>query len=239
MRTRPNHFGRSTLVALMLAPVLGSAAPRMNPADMAVPLPTAPQAPPAHVEPALPGPGMPLPAPSSTSSGGLPQTGESGGDAVEVRKLPNDVGQHGMQQDAARQATGATPHSENGVRWMCGGIGLDESSRMKQDARNYAMMLSFSARDGSYLADVKVRVVDSHGKPVLDTTCDGPILLLNPPGAGTYRITAQSGGTTVTRTAAIASGQHGKSIAMVWPDRPARSDVDVVEPAAPSAPVTR
>jgi len=95
---------------------------------------------------------------------------------------------------------------------------------MKQEARNYAMMLTFAARDGSYLADVKVRMVDNRGQPVLDTTCDSPILLIDPGRAGRYRITAQTAGATLTRTAAFTSGERGKSVVMVWPTRP--SDVD-------------
>ncbi|MDB5824607.1 MAG: putative exported protein [Herminiimonas sp.] len=234
MRITSMQFSRSTLILLLLAPVIGAAAPKANPADMAVPMPTAPPAPPARVEPALPGTATPAPSQSGAASGVSGESAEPEGNPVRTRKLPDDAAERGSRRDSSEQTASARPQSANGVRWVCGGIGLDESARMKQDAKNYALMLSFSARDGSYLADVKVRVVDARGRPVLETSCDGPILLLDPPGAGTYRITARSGGTTLTRSATISAGQHGKSIAMVWTDRPSRSTGDGGVSADPS-----
>jgi hypothetical protein len=233
MRNTRVNFRDVTLMALLLTtvgPGVSTAAPRTNPADMAVPMPAAPQAPPAHVEPESTAPGMRLPVPSNPSSGGLPEAGESGNNTVQIRKLRDDADQD-SRANAPGQTAVATPHFENGVRWLCGGVGQEESTRMKREARNYALMLSFSARDGSYLANVEVRVVDKRDRPVLEATCDGPILLLDPAGAGAYRITARSSGTTLTRTATIAAGQHGKSVAMVWPDRPSSSDAEVESPA--------
>jgi hypothetical protein len=230
MRITPIKFCGATLATLLLAPCPGGAAPQMNAADMSIPMPMAPEAPPAHIESELPGIGMPEPAASGSSSGGLPEIGGSGNDAIQIRKLPGAADQPGIRADAPTQSQRPTEHSENGVRWVCGGIGQEESSRLKQEAKNYAMMLTFSALDGSYLADVKVRIVDSRNRPLLETTCDGPILLIDPPGTGTYRITASSDGATLKRTVAIISGQHGKSVAMVWRDRPSKRGPDVTEP---------
>jgi hypothetical protein len=218
-----------SLAAVLLIPAVNAAPQKINPGDIAVPMSAAPQAPPAHSEPELPGPGMPLPVPSSMSSGGLAAPVQSGDDAIRIRALPQDADLR-RHAPAPQQVEGPMPHSENGVRWLCGGVGLEESARMKQEARNYAIMLTFAARDGSYLADVKVRVVDNRGQPVLDTTCDSPILLIDPGRAGRYRITAQTGGATLTRTAAFTSGQHGKSVVMVWPVGPSEVDPNAAGP---------
>lgn len=218
-------FRSMTLAPFLLFPAVNAAPQKINAVDMAVPMPAAEQAPPAHGEPELPGPGMPLPVPSGMSSGGLPAPGQSGDDAIQMRTLPQDADLR-SPAPAPQKVEGPMPHSENGVRWLCGGVGLEESTRMKQEARNYAMMLTFAARDGSYLADVKVQVVDSRGHSVLDTTCDSPILLVDPGRAGRYRITAQTAGDTLTRTAAFTSGERGKSIVMVWPTRPSELDPD-------------
>ena len=84
------------------------------------------------------------------------------------------------------------PKIENGVTYLCGGVGLDESTAMKQAARNYDLMSTFAAQDGSYLADVNVDILGKGDTPILQTTCDGPMLLVKVPQAGAYRIRAPS-----------------------------------------------
>lgn len=110
------------------------------------------------------------------------------------------------------------PKSENGITYLCGGIGLDESESMKREARNYDLMLTFAARDGSYLADANVDIADARGNSVLKTTCGAPILLVDLPKSGTYRIRSEVAGHTQTKTVNVPTKKgYAKSMVMVWP----------------------
>jgi len=108
------------------------------------------------------------------------------------------------------------PKTENGISYLCGGIGLDESDYLKSEARSHGLLMTFAARDGSYLANVHVDIADNRGKPVLAVDCDAPMLLVDLPRPGSYKIKAQTGGTTLTRTASM-QGKRGNRVVFVWP----------------------
>ncbi len=108
--------------------------------------------------------------------------------------------------------------SSNGVSWLCGGIGEREVTSMKHEARRYDMMLTFAARNGAYLADVNVTILGPNGSQLVQTQCEGPIMLLNVPGSGAYRIRAEVEGHEVTQGVQIQDGrgQH-RHVVMTWP----------------------
>lgn len=127
------------------------------------------------------------------------------------------------QSDAQPETQAASPavsiqsETQNGVTYLCGGVGLDESAYMKRAAKDYDLMATFAAQDGSYLADVDVAISDRGGKSILQTMCPGPILLVKFPRAGTYRIRAEIGGHAQTKTAQV-QAKHGiRSVVFVWP----------------------
>lgn len=107
--------------------------------------------------------------------------------------------------------------SENGFDYVCGGVGSTEAAQMKRDAARYSLMLTFAETGGAYLADVKVKIADLRGNQLLDTTCDAPIMLLNFPKAGAYRVSAEVAG--VTRARLVQVRRHGRSgaVALLWP----------------------
>lgn len=100
---------------------------------------------------------------------------------------------------------------------VCGGIGVGEQQRMKSQAADHDLMLTFATSSGAYLADVGVQIRDSHGKRVVDATCDGPIMLVDLPGPGTYRITARSDGVSRERSVSTGRGKRPASAIFVWP----------------------
>lgn len=134
------------------------------------------------------------------------------------------------QQSPDTALTPLQPKVQNGVAYLCGGIGSDEAASMKQVASQYDLMLTFAASTGAYLADVNVDIADARGQAVLQTTCDGPIMLVSLHKNGTYRIRANAGGHVMTRTARVQSGKKVASVAMAWPIRL----VDMGSPATPS-----
>ena len=110
------------------------------------------------------------------------------------------------------------PQTENGVKYLCGGIGMTEAERMKTLSRDYDLMVTFAASNGAYLADIGVEI--SHGKDMLVTAqCGGPIMLVDVPKPGTYRITADTEGRQQVRTARVRNGEKGKRVSVTWPVR--------------------
>lgn len=108
------------------------------------------------------------------------------------------------------------PKTENGFRYLCGGVGLDESEYMKSEARGHGLLMTFATTDGSYLAKVHVDIADSRGKPLLTVDCDAPMLLVDLPRGGSYRILAQTGGASLARNASM-KANGGSRLVFVWP----------------------
>jgi len=108
------------------------------------------------------------------------------------------------------------PRTEHGITYVCGGVGLDESTSMKQVAHDYDLMSTFAAQDGSYLADVQVEILGQDGKPLLRTSCDGPMMLVKLPHAGSYRMRAEVGGHAQTRVAQV-GGHATRRLLFTWP----------------------
>jgi hypothetical protein len=100
---------------------------------------------------------------------------------------------------------------------VCGGIGVGEQQRMKAAAPDHDLMLTFAASSGAYLADVAVQIRDSRGASVVDVNCDGPIMLVDLPGPGTYRVTARSAGVARERRVSVTRGKRPASATFVWP----------------------
>ena len=106
--------------------------------------------------------------------------------------------------------------TQNGITYLSGGIGLDESEAMKAAAKDYTLMITCSVQPtGKYLADVKVNITDKSGSPMLETVIDGPMLLVQL-APGQYRISAENDGVTMNRTVDIGS-EHPTRVNLSWP----------------------
>jgi len=106
--------------------------------------------------------------------------------------------------------------TQNGITYLSGGVGLDESEAMKAAAKDYTLMITCSVQPtGKYLADVKVNITDKSGSPVLETVIDGPMLLVQL-APGQYRISAENDGVTMNRTVNIGS-EHPTRVNLSWP----------------------
>ncbi|TCS34706.1 hypothetical protein EDC30_11236 [Paucimonas lemoignei] len=149
----------------------------------------------------------------SSGASGM-QTSTSGGGG---QLITPDIAQ--SRPASSSSSVAVTPRTENGVTYMCGGVGEDETAYMKQAAaKDYDLMMTFAEKTGSYVANVDVSIVDARGRTVLETKCDGPILLVDLPSGGNYRIHAESGGRTIDRSAAVKAGKgHARPVTFVWP----------------------
>lgn len=100
------------------------------------------------------------------------------------------------------------------LRLECGGIGLEESQRMRADAPMHALTLLFSTVDGAYLADVATRIDDPLAGHRVEALC-GPIGQVDVAEAGRYRISARFGGVTQEHWVDLVPG-GGARLALRW-----------------------
>lgn len=107
--------------------------------------------------------------------------------------------------------------TDNDVKYVCGGIGINEVASLKDAASNYDLMMTFAASTGEYLANVDVEIADARGKPVLSANCDGPIMLVDLPKDGRYRVRAEAEGRTLTRTAQVREQGKVQRLRLAWP----------------------
>lgn len=152
-----------------------------------------------------------------------PQPSSSGGESAS---MPGD--QSAMQNlPPPAPMTQLEPKTENGFTYMCGGVGAEEATQVKQAAHDYDMMLTFATRKGDYLADVNVDIKDARGTTALKTTCDGPLMLVDFPRSGTYRIHAETGGYTLNQTARVqAKGRSHEALVLSWPQQVATAPAE-------------
>jgi hypothetical protein len=116
--------------------------------------------------------------------------------------------------------TALEPQTVNGITYLCGGVGTNEVAMMKRSARDYDMMLTFATKRGEYLADVNVDIKDAKGHSLMQARCDGPIMLVDFPKGGTYRVHAETGGYSLDKTAHVSNKQNRTaSLVMHWPEQ--------------------
>ena len=97
--------------------------------------------------------------------------------------------------------------SMNGIRFITGGIGSDVSKAMQAEAKQWPLLIEFSQADGqakpAWVSGVKISISDAKNAPLLDTICDGPLMLVKLP-PGSYSIVASYNGVTQNRSLVIA-----------------------------------
>ena len=191
--------------------------------------------------------GQPLPQ-SDTQSEGQSDTQSSGaGGPSQSGTSPESSTGEASSSGSGEQSSGIEnlpppapmtqlePKTESGFTYLCGGVGAEEAQQLKQAARDYDMMLTFTTRKGNYLADVNVNIKDQQGKTALTTTCDGPLMLVDFPRSGTYRIQAETGGYTLNKTAHVrAKGRSHAALVMAWPQQVATT-AEAVTPSTGSS----
>lgn len=162
-------------------------------------------------------------APGVTAQPPAEPSGELSSGGANATQSEAGMDQRPMPSLASR----LKPVTQGDSTYLCGGVGEEEAAYMKQQARKYDLMLTFAARNGAYLADVDVDVNDARGNPVLQANCDGPIMLIDLPKAGSYRVHADAAGYTLDRTVKVAAGKktgkHLASAVLVWPQQVAEA----------------
>jgi hypothetical protein len=95
---------------------------------------------------------------------------------------------------------------EGAVRYVCGGIGSDESNAMRAAMKEHPLALLFARSDGAYLADVQVDIKGAAGAPSLALRANGPVCLIDLP-AGRYTVdVATAGGNAQSQSVTVGGG---------------------------------
>jgi hypothetical protein len=99
--------------------------------------------------------------------------------------------------------------------YLNGGIGADEQATMRSVAKEFPLRIMFSeGKDGEFLADIPLVILDSGGNAVLALPAAGPMLYVMLP-QGRYQVSARFKGVTRTQRVTLAGG-HGKDLLLNW-----------------------
>jgi hypothetical protein len=120
-----------------------------------------------------------------------------------------------LAQPAAATAPAAA--GAQAAAFRCGGVGQDEQDRMKAEAAQHDLMLTFAVDNGAYLADVAVEIRRG-GQTVLQGRCSGPLMLADLAPAGSYEVRAVAQGREQRKTVAIGGAKPAR-LSFTWPAR--------------------
>lgn len=119
---------------------------------------------------------------------------------------------------AAAQEVAMQEHA--GLRWACGGAGVEERAALAALRPQSNLELLFvTAKRGGYLADVEVSVYAADkSPPVLQLLAEGPICMIAAPAATKYRIEATYGG--VKRSVQVVANAKQPRVVFGFPEEP-------------------
>ena len=116
--------------------------------------------------------------------------------------------------DAPPSHAQATPppreHRQGSVAYLSGGIGEEEREAISAVAASYPLTLELATpgpQRNPYIADARVDIHDATGRAVLETTAQGPLVLVRLP-AGTYTVDVDWNGAEQRRVVQIAADEH-------------------------------
>ena len=120
-----------------------------------------------------------------------------------------------------------TPHQQNGITYVNGGVGQEEQSAMRAQRSDYNLQLTFATNQtGAFRSDVQLDIADAKGNNLLSVANTGPMFFARLP-PGTYRISAAAEGKTFKRTVKLGS-TGAREMTLHWendsPDDPGSQD---------------
>jgi hypothetical protein len=99
--------------------------------------------------------------------------------------------------------------------YLNGGVGLDERATMRGVAKEFPLRVMFSeGKDGAFLADIPIVILDSSGNSILALPRAGPMLYVMLP-RGRYKVSARFKSVTRTQQVTLA-GNDGKDLLLHW-----------------------
>lgn len=111
----------------------------------------------------------------------------------------------------------AVQHSGDNT-FITGGVGLDGSTAMKGEIKNWPLAMLFAQKQGQgaeYVADVHVVLTDDKGHAAIDAVSQGPFMLASVQ-PGTYQIAATLDNKTLHQSVNVKKGEPAK-VTFIWP----------------------
>lgn len=108
--------------------------------------------------------------------------------------------------------------SQGQTQFISGGIGKDESEAILRAGSSWSLMLELTqaaSPRAEYISDVHITIKDKQGNTVLDTTAEGPYLLVSL-SPGKYSLDATYKSITLHRDLSLGK-ELGKKITLIWP----------------------
>jgi len=94
---------------------------------------------------------------------------------------------------------------DGAARYLCGGIGSDESTAFRAAMKEHPLALLFARADGAYEANVEVSIHDDRGTTALRWNANGPVCLVDLP-PGRYVVNAELGGNRKQQGVTVGGG---------------------------------
>jgi hypothetical protein len=102
-----------------------------------------------------------------------------------------------------------------GILYRTGGFGSDEREALNEACRALSLKILFARKgEGEFVAGVTVLVTDPEGKKVFEATDTGPVLCVDLPKGGKFKVEATLNGASQSQT--VTPGHHQKQIAFYW-----------------------
>jgi len=115
----------------------------------------------------------------------------------------------------ASALAGIEAGNQNGIAFESGGWSGETADVIHAHAGKFPVMLVFAWTDGTYVADVGVKVMNRKGDKVLDLNESGPLVLLGLP-QGEYTINVERNGKVQSRRVNVAANTRTKAV-FHWP----------------------
>ena len=101
--------------------------------------------------------------------------------------------------------------SRSNLSCMMGGVGLDESQSMREEAKKWPLSVEFSEhmdKTDAWISGARLTIINNSGKIIFDEPCNGPMFLAKL-APGKYQLIASYQGVSKKKTIDI---QEGKSL---------------------------
>lgn len=129
---------------------------------------------------------------------------------------PAVVAQPSAEEPIDMSAVHLQPKEQNGISYLEGGIGIDES-RALQQTRGYNLQITLSSGpDNKYQSGAELRIESANGQPVLTLQDVGPMLYAKVP-AGHYQVVASLNGQQM-RQQVLIDGTAPVKVNLHWPE---------------------
>jgi hypothetical protein len=102
-----------------------------------------------------------------------------------------------------------------GIPYVSGGVGSEEREQFDAIGKNYSIKLVFAGKSGEYVEDIKVEILDSIGKKVLNAVSEGPWFFSKLP-PGKYTVTVTRMGKEKQKKVTIGKNQKQTTLRFYW-----------------------